>query len=113
MPREGNVHTLENKVSWEPHVRIAQCPVTRKKSIREGSVQLQRRERAPSPTRKKSSFEVWHQNPSIPIAIWTCKTKPSSEKTQVALGRGATLMDGKPGTGEEKPAGAGARGERG
>ena len=63
---------------------------------------------------KKRSVEVWHQNPSIPIAIWTCKTKPSSEKTQVALGpRGATLMDGKPGAGEEKPAGAGARGERG
>ena len=90
MPREGNVHTLENKVSWEPHGRIAQCPVTRKKSIREGSVQLQRREHAPSPTRKKRSVEVWHQNPSIPIAIWTCKTKPSSEKTQVALGRGAS-----------------------
>ena len=62
-----------------------------KKSIREGSVQLQRRERAPSPTRKKKrSVEVWHQNPSIPIAIWTCKTKPSSEKTQVALGHGAS-----------------------
>ena len=46
MPREGNVHTLENKVSWEPHGRIAQCPVTRKKkasekgacSCREGNV---------------------------------------------------------------------------
>ena len=31
MPREGNVYTLENKVSWELHGRIAQCPVTRKK----------------------------------------------------------------------------------
>ena len=62
-----------------------------KKSIREGSVQLQRRERAPSPTRKKKrSVEVWHQNPSIPIAIWTCKTKPSSQKTQVGLERGAS-----------------------
>ena len=75
------MHTLENKVSWEPHGRIAQCPVTRKKKH-------QRRERAAA--EKGTCVEVWHQNPSIPIAIWTCKTKPSSEKTQVALGRGAS-----------------------
>ena len=91
MPREGNVHTLENKVSWEPHGRIAQCPVTRKKkasekgacSCREGNVR-------PVLLEKKRSVEVWHQNRSIPMAIWTCKTKPSSEKTQVALGHGAS-----------------------
>ena len=88
-----------------------------KKSIREGSMQLQRRERAPSPTRKKNvASKCGIRIHRFLSRSGRAKQNRPRRKPRWRWGvgpRGATLMDGKPGAGGEKPAGAGARGERG